>query len=47
MPVAFGGTPAKPKWMRWPTYERLTGELCGIEAGLEEAMERMAARILA
>ena len=44
---AFGGTPAKPKWMRWPTYERLAAELQEIDAGLEEAMERAAARILA
>jgi hypothetical protein len=33
--------------MRWPTYERLAAELCEIDAGLEEAIERMAARILA
>ena len=44
---AFGGTPAKPKWMRRATYERLATELQEIDAALEEAMERMAARILA
>ena len=44
---AFGGTPAKPKWMRRPTYERLAAELQVIDAALEEAMERAAARILA
>ena len=44
---AFGGTPAKPKWMRRATYERLTTELQGSDAALEEAMERAAARILA
>ena len=44
---AFGSTPPKPKWMRWPTYERLLDELGEIDAALEEAMERMAARILA
>ena len=44
---AFGGTPAKPKWMRRATYERLAAELQGIDAALEEAMERMAARIMA
>ena len=44
---AFAGTPVKPKWMRWPTYERLAAELQEIDAGLEEAMERTAARLLA
>jgi hypothetical protein len=44
---AFGGTPAKPKWMRWHTYERLTAGLREIDAALEEAMEGMAARLLA
>jgi hypothetical protein len=44
---AFGGTPPKPKWMRWPTYERLAAELDEVDAALEEAMERAAARILA
>ena len=44
---AFGGTPPKPKWMRWPTYERLAAELQEIDAALEEAMEGMAARLLA
>ncbi len=44
---AFGGTLPKPKWMRWPTYERLSAELETIDAALEEATERMAARLLA
>ena len=44
---AFAGTPPKPKWMRLSTYERLAAELEGIDAALEEAMERMAARLLA
>ncbi len=44
---AFGATPSKPKWMRRGTYERLAAELQEIDAALEEAMERMAARILA
>ncbi len=44
---AFGGTPVKPKWMRWHTYDRLAAELQGIDAALEEATERMAARIVA
>ncbi len=44
---AFSGTPAKPKWMRRPTHERLAAELQDIEAALEEAMEGMAARLLA
>jgi hypothetical protein len=33
--------------MRWPTYERLAAERQEIDAGLEEAMERAAERILA
>jgi hypothetical protein len=41
------GTPAKPRWMRRATYERLAAELGAINADLEEAMERMAARFLA
>jgi hypothetical protein len=44
---AFGATPPKPKWMRWPTYERLAAELGEIDAALEEAMEQTAVRILA
>ena len=44
---AFGATPPKPKWMRWPTYERLAAELQEVDAALEEAMEREAARLLA
>ncbi len=44
---AFGDTPPRPKWMRRATYERLAAELQGIDAALEEAMERMAARIMA
>ena len=44
---AFGGTPPKPKWMRWATYERPAAELQEIDAALEEAMDRMAARLLA
>ena len=33
--------------MRWPTYERLAAELREIDAGLEEAMQQAAARLLA
>jgi hypothetical protein len=44
---ALGGTPAKRKWMRRPTCQGLATELQAIDAGLEEAMQRMAARILA
>ena len=44
---AFNGTPPKPKWMRLATYQRLADELEEIDAGLEAAMERMAARLLA
>jgi hypothetical protein len=44
---AFGATPRKPKWMRLATYERLAAELGEIDAALEEATERMAARLLA
>ncbi len=44
---AFGGTPPKPKWMRRATYERLAAELQLIDVAREEAMQRMAARLLA
>ena len=42
---AFGATPSRPEWIRWPTYERLAAELEEIDAGLEEAIERIASRI--
>ena len=44
---ALGATPHKPQWMRLATYERLAAELGEIHAALEEATERMAARLLA
>ena len=44
---AFGGTPARPKWMRRATYERLAAERGEINSALEETMERALARILA
>jgi hypothetical protein len=44
---ALCGTFAKPKWIRRPTHERLVSELQKIDAALEEAMEREAARLLA
>jgi len=44
---AFCGTPAKPRWLRRRTYERLAAELRAIDAWLEEVTERMAARLLA
>ena len=44
---AFGGTPAKPKWIRSSTYGRLAAELQDIDATLDEATDQMAARFLA
>ncbi len=44
---AFVAMPAKPRWMRRATYGRRAAKLQEIDAALEEAMERAAARLLA
>jgi hypothetical protein len=41
-----GGTPAKPKWMRWPTYSRLALKIRAGEEHLEEVYMVGAQRLL-